>query len=113
MEKQRDKSGRFVKGHGGFKPVGAISKKKRKQKYLMDEVLIFLEDQMEELIPLLTPTERVKLYKDLLAYVIPKMKRISHHELEKPKVKKPTKYVFEIVGGGKATTSEKTIGDNS
>lgn len=28
LEKERNSSGRFVKGHSGFKPKGAVSKKK-------------------------------------------------------------------------------------
>jgi len=105
MEKQRDKSGRFVKGHGGFKPVGATSRKKRKQNHPIDEILLFLMDQMEATVPLLTPTERVRLWKDLMAYTVPKLKRISHEQIKESQVKEHPKVVFEIVKDGKVISS--------
>ena len=76
MENGRNTLGRFTKGHGGFKPKGAISKKKQKQTSVREQVLEMAWQYIAESVPELSPRQRVRLFMGLLRTIAPKLKRI-------------------------------------
>ena len=76
MKEGRNSEGKFTKGHIGFKPRGAVSKKKQKLEQRLNLVLAQLEMHMEESLKALSPRQRVKLWKDLTKLSSPKLKRI-------------------------------------
>ena len=78
MEDGRNKLGRFTKGHGGFKPKGAISKKTQKQTSARDHILEMAWQYVAESVPELTPKQRIKLVMGLLRLIAPKLKRIPY-----------------------------------
>ena len=76
MIEGRNSEGKFTKGHTGFKPKGAVSKKQQKLEQRLNLVLAQLEMHMEESLKSLSPRQRVKLWKDLTKLSSPKLKRI-------------------------------------
>ena len=76
MIEGRNSEGKFTKGHTGFKPRGAVSKKQQKLEQRLNLVLAQLEMHMEESLKSLSPRQRVKLWKDLTKLSSPKLKRI-------------------------------------
>jgi hypothetical protein len=76
MIEGRNSEGKFTKGHTGFKPRGAVSKKQQKLEQRLNLVLAQLEMHMEESLRALSPRQRVKLWKDLTKLSSPKLKRI-------------------------------------
>lgn len=101
MEKGRNTSGQFVKGHGGFKPKGAVSRKQAKRDQLLDYILETLGTSVAETLPTMSPKQVMKLYLQLLKLTVPKMARIPyvpdhpHKTIEKGK-----KSIFEITNSG-------------
>jgi len=84
METQRDKAGKFVKGHGGIKPKGA----KMKLDYgLREKLSEFLAERFKELPALwkrLSDHEKARLYMDMMAFVVPKQRDIQLTAMNQP-----------------------------
>jgi len=76
MNEGRNTDGKFTKGHTGFKPKGAVSKKKQKLEHRLDLIFSQLEINMEESIKALSPRQTMKLWMDLTKLTVPKLKRI-------------------------------------
>lgn len=94
----RNSQGRFVKGHQGFKPKGAVSREKKRREQQLDCLLGQLEQNMVETLPLLTPNQRVKYWLKLISLFVPKLKRIPYQP--DPEEKIPPKFTFEVVPSG-------------
>jgi hypothetical protein len=94
MEKGRNSSGQFVKGHSGFKPKGAASKKQAKREQLLDYILATLGTSVVESLPSMPPNKVMRLYVQLLKLTVPKMARIPY--VPEKQVSKPHKVKFEI-----------------
>lgn len=88
----RNSLGRFVKGHQGFKPKGAVSREKKRREQQLDCLLGQLEQNMVETLPLLTPNQRVKYWLKLISLFVPKLKRIPY--LPEPDKKPVPDFVF-------------------
>jgi hypothetical protein len=101
MTTNRDSKGRFVKGHRGFKPKGAKSRKKKQPKNHLDIVLDFLLEEIIKTIPTLSPSERIRFYTKLLSFIVPKCKRISYEDYLRLKGEsddeKPHEVTFEVI----------------
>jgi len=78
MENGRNTSGQFTKGHSGFKPKGAVSRKKQKLDQRLNLIYAQLDMQMEESIRELSPRQLIKLYLELTKLVLPKLRRIPY-----------------------------------
>jgi hypothetical protein len=96
MDNNRNNLGRFVKGHSGAKPKGAISKNTRKYIAYIDEILKLLEANLTENIENLRPKEQVHLWMGL-------QKIKNAHELKElveadPPPKEPMQITFEVIG---------------
>jgi hypothetical protein len=78
MTSGRNSGGRFTKGHPGFKPKGAVSRKKQKQDQLLKQVFGYLDTNIEETLRALKPNQLVKFYLDLNKLSTPKLKRIPY-----------------------------------
>jgi len=78
MENGRNTSGKFTKGHGGFKPKGAVSKKKHLKTARRDQIMELVWQHLAESIPDLSPKLRMKLVIELLKLSTPKLKRIPY-----------------------------------
>ena len=97
MENNRNNLGRFVKGHSGAKPKGAISQHTRKYIAYIDEILKALETDLSENIEHLRPKERVHLWLGL-------QKIKNAHELKElaeadPPSEEPLQIIFDIIDG--------------
>ena len=78
MTSGRNSGGRFTKGHPGFKPKGAVSRKKQKQDQLFNHIFAYFDANMEEIIRGLKPNQLAKFYIELTKLVLPKLKRIPY-----------------------------------
>ena len=78
MEKGRNTSGQFVKGHGGFKPKGAVSKKQAKRDQLLNYILETLGTSVVESLPGMSPKQVMRLYLQLIKLTVPKMARVPY-----------------------------------
>ena len=94
MENGRNTSGQFTKGHSGFKPKGAISKKKHSQTARRDQIIELIWQHLAESIPDLSPKLRMKLVVELLKLSTPKLKRIPYVPAQA--VTHPGKVTFEL-----------------
>jgi hypothetical protein len=95
MNNGRNNRGQFVKGHGGFKPKGAVSHKQQQQDQLLDRILDYFEKNLMNDINTLSPNQRIRLWLNLVKILVPKMKRIPY--VPEPKKKTKTKFVFKAV----------------
>ena len=95
MNDGRNTDGKFTKGHAGFKPKGAVSKKKQKLDQRLNMIFAQLEMSMEESVKALTPRQIVKLWMDLTKLSHPKLKRIPWKP--DPVEKSDNKVVFEFI----------------
>jgi hypothetical protein len=94
---EKTKDTKFKPGQGG-RPKGASNKVTREQKERVEWVLEVLDDNVEDDIKKMSPTERVKLWADLQEYVRPKLQRVNLDIGPEDKV--ITKITFEIVPPG-------------
>ena len=78
MTTGRNSDGRFGKGHGGFKPKGAVSRKSHRRELLLNHVLEMLGGSLAESLPTMPPKQVMKLYLELLKLSVPKMARIKY-----------------------------------
>ena len=71
----RDTKGKFVKGHGGAKPIGATHKDTSRIRTFIKELIENNFEQVIQDIQLLDPKERVNAISNLIEYAIPKLSR--------------------------------------
>ena len=95
MKNGRNASGQFLKGHSGFKPKGAVSKKSRRREQLLDQILAMLGNSLAESLHSMTPQQIMKLYLQLLKLTVPKLARVPYVP-DLPE-NQPTKVQFEFV----------------
>ena len=95
MKEGRNAEGKFTKGHTGFKPKGAVSKKQQKLEQRLNLIFAQLEINMEESIKALSPRQKVKLWMDLTKLSVPKLRRIPWEP--DPVEKSDNKVIFEFV----------------
>ena len=94
MNNERNPNGQFVKGHSGFKPKGARSKKKQQRDELLNHIIDLLGESVVDDLHSLSPKQSMKFYINLIKLSVPKLKRIPHVPvmLESP----PTKCTYNI-----------------
>ena len=101
MNEGRNNYGRFTKGHPGFKPKGAASRKKKQQNRLLEQLLSILEKDLENDLTNLTPHQRMKFWLKLNSLLLPKPQRVpyqpDHEPDSEPEQKTPVKFTFEVV----------------
>lgn len=108
MEKGRNTQGKFTKGHPGFKPKGALSKKKQQQlDQRLNLIFAQLDMRMEESIKKLTPHQLVKLRLELTKLVLPKLKRIPW--VPDPPTASTLPVTFEFVHSGKTISPDPDL----
>lgn len=78
MKEGRNTQGQFTKGHSGFKPKGAVSKKKHKLEYLINLIFEQLSLTFAEDFQSLKPRQRMKVWMDLTKMIMPKLKRVPY-----------------------------------
>jgi len=105
MTNGRNSSGRFEKGHSGFKPKGSLSKKKNKREQLFNHVLDLLGESIAESIHTMPPKQVVKLYLQLLKLSVPKLARIPY--IPDPPAP-PPKVRFEFIDTAKTNSFNQT-----
>jgi hypothetical protein len=62
MNTSRNRNGQFTKGHKGFKPKGAISRKTRQGQNRMMELFNLIDQNLEDDIVKLGHNERIQLW---------------------------------------------------
>ena len=78
-KKERTKGGQFVKGHTGFKPIGAKNKSTKEMKERLQLLMeSYEEDQMIADLNSLKAPDRLKIMTGLLEYVLPKLNKTDY-----------------------------------
>ncbi|MEI6749285.1 MAG: hypothetical protein WCM93_09000 [Bacteroidota bacterium] len=95
----RNNQGRFVTGHKGSKPKGAINKNTREYLARLDKINDILESNLEDNILSLSKKEQVMLWLELQKFMHAKMSKFTEPEPEKERI---DKIVFEIIEGKKS-----------
>ena len=98
MDTDRTKKGTFLPGNKG-KPKGAVNKITREQKERVEWVLEILDENVEEDLKKMRPSDRVRLWADLQEYIRPKLQR-TNVEIGN-KEDNTVKFTFEVVPAGK------------
>ena len=78
MNNERNINGQFSKGHNGFKPKGAVSRKKQKRDELLEHIFNLLDGTIEEDMNKLTPKQSIRFWLELTKLTIPKLRRIPY-----------------------------------
>ena len=99
MENERNTSGRFVKGHNGLKPKGAVSRKSQEYMARVEWVMQLLEQNLDENVRSLPAKEQVSLWLDLNKYIF--AKRPPEKEEPKDKIDKITFQLIHSYPDGK------------
>ena len=95
----RNSQGRFVSGHKGAKPKGAINKSTREYLAHLEKVNNLLESNLEDNIISLSKKEQVMLWLEIQKFMHIKMSKFTEPEPEKEQINKIT---FQIVGGNRS-----------
>ena len=91
----RNNQGRFVSGHKGAKPKGAINKSTRDYLARLEKVNALLETNLADNISSLGKKEQVMLWLEIQKFIHIKLAKFSEPEPEKEQINKIT---FEVVG---------------
>jgi hypothetical protein len=102
MKEGRNAEGKFTEGHSGFKPKGAVSKKKQKLEQCLNLIFAQLEINMEESIKALSPRQKVKLWMELTKLSVPKLRRIPWEP--DPIEESDNKVIFEFINSGESNS---------
>ena len=91
----RNSQGRFVSGHKGSKPKGAMNKNTRDYLARLDKISNLLEEDLEDNIRSLSKKEKVMFW-----YEIEKLKHVKLSKFTEPDPAKEqiNKIIFEVVG---------------
>jgi hypothetical protein len=100
----RNNQGRFVVGHKGTKPKGAINKNTRDYLARLDKINSILESNLENNILSLSKKEQVMLWLDLQKFMHAKMSKLTEPEPEKERI---DKIIFEVIGGDNSETETR------
>ncbi|MEI8049677.1 MAG: hypothetical protein WCI92_20060 [Bacteroidota bacterium] len=105
----RNNQGRFIVGHKGTKPKGAINKNTRDYLARLDKINNILESNLEENILSLSKKEQVMLWLELQKFMHAKMSKLTEPEPEKERI---DKIIFEVVEGDSSQTEITEIQDD-
>lgn len=94
MENERTEKGTFLPGNKG-KPKGVKNKITREQKEKVEWVLGLLDENVEEDLKKMKPSDRIRLWADLQEYIRPKLQRVNLDVGADDK--EITKITFELV----------------
>lgn len=94
----RNNQGRFVSGHKGAKPKGAMNKNTREYLVRLEKINNILETNLEDNILSMSKKEQVMLWLELQKIMHIKMSKFTEPEPEKERI---DKIIFEVVEGGK------------
>ncbi len=97
----RNNQGRFVSGHKGAKPKGAMNKNTREYLLRLDKINNILESNLEDNISSLSKKEQVMLWLELQKIMHIKMSKFTEPEPEKERIEK---IVFEVIGEERSQT---------
>ncbi len=97
----RNNQGRFVSGHKGAKPKGAMNKNTREYLARLDKINNILESNLEDNISSLSKKEQVMLWLELQKIMHIKMSKFTEPEPEKERIEK---IVFEVIGEERSQT---------
>ncbi len=78
MKEGRNAQGQFTKGHTGYKPKGAVSRKKLKLEHQINLIFAQLAINISEDLQAMNPRQRIKLFLDLNKMIRPKLKRVPY-----------------------------------
>ena len=99
MNDQRNQKGHFTKGHGGFKPKGAINVKTRLEQTRIKELVDILDQHLEEDILNLDRKERIKLWLTLSKLLREENPNQPESDAESEQI---TKIIFQVVPSSKS-----------
>jgi hypothetical protein len=99
MDSNRNNSGRFVAGHKGAKPKGAINLNTREYLARLEKVNNLLESNLLNNINSLSKKEQVMLWLEIQKLMHIKLSKLTEPEPEKEQINKIT---FQIVGGDRS-----------
>jgi hypothetical protein len=101
MNASRNQKGQFAKGHSGFKPKGAISRKVRREQNRMMELFNLIDQNLEEDILMLAHKERIQLWLRLAK----SLKMDSPAPEPQPESSNPpiNKIIFEVIPSDKSS----------
>ena len=97
----RNNQGRFVSGHKGAKPKGAMNKNTREYLVRLEKINNILEANLEDNISSLSKKEQVMLWLELQKIMHIKMSKFTEPEPEKERI---DKIVFEVIEGERSQT---------
>jgi hypothetical protein len=98
----RNRKGQFEKGHSGFKPKGAISRKALQEQNRMMELFNLIDQNLEEDILKLAHKERIQLWLRLAK----SLKIESQSPDPQPESENPPfdRIIFEVIHSDKSST---------
>lgn len=107
-ENSRNSQGRFVSGHKGAKPKGAINRSTREYLVRLQKINDLLESNLMGNIPDLSKNYQAKLWMELQKFIHLKMSKFTEPDPEKEKI---SKIIFELVGADGKTINDKPAPD--
>jgi len=90
----RNSQGRFVSGHKGSKPKGAMNKNTRDYLARLDKINTLLESNLEDNISSLSKKDQVMLWLDIQKFMHVKMSKFTEPDPAKEPI---TKITFQVV----------------
>jgi hypothetical protein len=96
-QNSRNNQGRFVSGHKGAKPKGAMNKSTREYMARLEKISNILESNLEENLASLSKKDQIKFWLEVQKIRHARMSRFPEPEPEKERI---DKIVFEVVEGG-------------
>jgi hypothetical protein len=96
-QNSRNNQGRFVSGHKGAKPKGAMNKSTREYMARLEKISNILESNLEENLASLSKKDQIKFWLEIQKI---KHTRMSKFPEPEPKKERIDKIIFEVVEGG-------------
>lgn len=106
MESSRNNQGRFVTGHKGSKPKGAINKSTRAYLARLDKISKLLEANLPGNINKLSAKEQVMFWFEIEKFKHLKLSKFTEPDPEKEPI---TKITFELVGADGKTIDDPPV----
>jgi hypothetical protein len=94
----RNNQGRFVSGHKGSKPKGAMNKNTRDYLARLDKINTLLESNLEDNISSLSKKDQVMLWLDIQKFMHVKMSKFTEPDPAKEQINKITFQVVDSQG---------------
>ncbi len=95
MSEGRNSGGKFTKGHTGFKPKGAISRKTQKQEQFLNQMFAYFDANMVETLRALKPYQFMMFYININQLFTPKLKRVPYKQ-DPPQETEETEEIVEM-----------------